>query len=62
MKNEKLIQQTLEDAEKEVQFLKDRLKKTINVTPQYTNKIAELSLRLSIATEKERILSWIVRG
>jgi len=62
MRDENLIKQTLQDAEEEVQFLEDRLKKIVNETPKYTYKISELSLKLSIATEKKRILSWIIRG
>jgi len=62
MKSEKIIQETLQEAEEEVQHLRDRLKKIVNETPQYTYDIAELSLKLSIATEKQRILSWIIRS
>jgi len=62
VKDEKLLQETLQNAEEEIQLLENKLKKLINITPQYINEIVECSLRLSIVTEKARILSWILRG
>jgi hypothetical protein len=62
MKDEKIIQNALQKAEEEVQYLENILAKTITETPQYAYQILDYSIKLSIATERARILSWIMRG